>query len=151
MRIRGFTSCGKCITGKSCLSRLENTESERGEFLLKKPKDKKVTGKRMVIAAVGIITILLIGGTVFLIQGGHGTHQTEEKNEEIYQSLSQEDRETADLYAQLYETEREEVAKIQSETKDWEQTGRGTVGQNRKKSHRVSKGKGKGIGKQKLV
>lgn len=95
-----------------------------GEFLLKKPKDKKVTGKRMVMAAMGIIAILLIGGTVFLIQGGHGRQQTEEKKEEAYLFLSQADRETADLYAQLYETEREEVAKIQIETKDWEQTGR---------------------------
>ena len=91
---------------------------------MKKPKDKKVTGKRLVMAAMGIIAILLIGGTVFLIQGGHGRQQTEEKKEEVYQSLSKPDRETADLYAQLYETDREEVAKIQIETKDWEQTGR---------------------------
>lgn len=123
MRIRGFTSCGTIPTGKSCLSCLENTESEMGEFLLEKPKDKKVTGKRLVMAAIGII-VLLIGGTVFLIQGGHGRQQTEEKKEETYLSLSQADQETADLYAELYETEREEVAKIQTETKDWGQTGR---------------------------
>jgi hypothetical protein len=95
-----------------------------GEFLLEKSKDKKVTGKRMVMAAMGIIAILLIAGTVFLIQGGHGRQQTEEKKEEAYQSLSKSDQETVDLYAELYETEREEVAKIQTETKDWEQTGR---------------------------
>lgn len=91
---------------------------------MEKSKDKKVRGKRMVMAAMGIIAILLIGGTVFLIQRGHGRQQTEEKKEEVYQSLSASDQETADLYAQLYETEREEVAKIQNETKDWEQTGR---------------------------
>ena len=48
----------------------------------------------------------------------------EEKKEKVYQSLSATDRETADLYAELYETDREQVAKIQAETKDWEQTGR---------------------------
>lgn len=78
----------------------------------------------MVMAAIGTIAILLIAGTVFLIQGGHGRQQTEEKKEEAYQSLSKSDQETVDLYAELYETEREEVAKIQTETKDWEQTGR---------------------------
>lgn len=91
---------------------------------MEKSKDKKVTGKRMVMAAIGTIAILLIAGTVFLIQGGHGRQQTEEKKEEAYQSLSKSDQETVDLYAELYETEREEVAKIQTETKDWEQTGR---------------------------
>ena len=48
----------------------------------------------------------------------------EEKKEKVYQSLSATDRETADLYEELYETDGEQVAKIQAETKDWEQTGR---------------------------
>lgn len=95
-----------------------------GEFLLEKSKDKKVIGKRLVMAAMGTLAILLIAGTVFLIQRGPGRQQTEERKEEAYPSLSATDQETAELYAELYEMDREEVAKIQTETKDWEETGR---------------------------
>ena len=66
----------------------------------------------------------MIVGAALLIQRGHGKEQTAEKKEKVYSSLSAADRETADLYAELYEMDREQVAKIQAETKDWEQTGR---------------------------
>ena len=61
---------------------------------------------------------------MFACGNQHNQRKPDEKKEEVYQSLSATDRETADLYAELYETDREQVAKIQAETKDWEQTGR---------------------------
>ena len=66
----------------------------------------------------------LLAGTSIIIRNHQNQKKLEEKKEEVYQSLSATDRETADLYAELYETDREEVAKIQAETKDWEKTGR---------------------------
>lgn len=91
---------------------------------MRKSKDKRVKSKRIVVPVIGIIAILLAAGIVLLLQRGYGKKQTAEKKEEAYQSLSASDRETADLYAELYETEREEVAKLQGKTKDWEKTGK---------------------------
>ncbi len=86
---------------------------------MKKPKRKEIG----IVAAV-VLVLCLLAGTGIFIRNHQKQEKPEEKKEEVYQSLSKSDRETADLYAQLYETEREEVAKIQTETKDWEQTGR---------------------------
>lgn len=80
--------------------------------------------KRFVITGLVLVILLLMTGVVLLIQRGKVERHTEEKKEEMYQSLSTLDQETADLYAELYETSREEVAKIQKETKDWEETGK---------------------------
>lgn len=80
--------------------------------------------KRFVITGIVLVILLLMTGVAFLIQRGKVERHTEEKKEEMYQSLSTLDQETADLYAELYETSREEVAKIQKETKDWEETGK---------------------------
>lgn len=91
---------------------------------MKKSKDKKVKSKSIVVPVIGIIAILLVASIVLLLQRGYSKKQTAEKKEEAYQSLSASDRETADLYAELYETEREEVAKLQGKTKDWEKTGK---------------------------
>ncbi len=91
---------------------------------MKKLKDKRVKSKSIVVPVIGIIAILLAVGIVLLIQRDDGERQTAEKKEEAYQSLSAPDRETADLYAEFYETEREEVARLQGKTKDWEKTGK---------------------------
>ena len=85
---------------------------------------KKSSKKGMIATILVMAAVLLIGGAVLLIQRGHGKKQTAENKEEVYRSLSESDRETADLYAEFYETEREEVAKLQSKTKDWEKTGK---------------------------
>lgn len=63
-------------------------------------------------------------GTGVIISNHQNQKKPEEKKEKVYQSLSATDRETADLYEELYETDGEQVAKIQAETNDWEQTGR---------------------------
>ena len=66
----------------------------------------------------------MLAGTGVIISNHQNQKKPEEKKEKVYQSLSATDRETADLYEELYETDGEQVAKIQAETKDWEQTGR---------------------------
>ena len=109
----------KNIMGESCLSCRENIESGMGELSLRKPKRKEIG-----IAAAVVLVMCLLAGTSIIIRNHQNQKKLEEKREEVYQSLSATDRETADLYAELYETDREEVAKIQAETKDWEKTGR---------------------------
>lgn len=109
----------KNIMGESCLSCRENIESGMGELSLRKPKRKEIG-----IAAAVVLVLCLLAGTSIIIRNHQNQKKLEEKKEEVYQSLSATDRETADLYAELYETDREEVAKIQAETKDWEKTGR---------------------------
>lgn len=109
----------KNIMGESCLSCRENIESGMGELSLRKPKRKEIG-----IAAAVVLVMCLLAGTSIIIRNHQNQKKLEEKKEEVYQSLSATDRETADLYAELYETDREEVAKIQAETKDWEKTGR---------------------------
>ena len=86
---------------------------------MRKPKRKEIG-----IAAAVVLVMCLLAGTSIIIRNHQNQKKLEEKKEEVYQSLSATDRETADLYAELYETDREEVAKIQAETKDWEKTGR---------------------------
>ncbi len=44
--------------------------------------------------------------------------------DKIYRSLSKDDRQVADVYATLYETDKEEVARIQKKTNDWEKTNK---------------------------
>ena len=101
------------------MSYRENIESGMGELSLRKPKRKEIG-----IAAAVVLVMCLLAGTSIIIRNHQNQKKLEEKKEEVYQSLSATDRETADLYAELYETDREEVAKIQEETKDWEKTGR---------------------------
>ena len=85
---------------------------------MKKPKRKEIG-----IAAAVVIVLCLLVGVVIFTRNHPNQKESEEKTEESYQSLSTSDQETADLYAELYEMDREEVAKIQVETKDWEKTG----------------------------
>lgn len=97
----------------------EDTESGMGEYSLRKPKRKEIG-----IAVAVVLVLCLLAGTGVIIRNHQNQKKPEEKKEEVYPSLSASDRETADLYAELYEMDREQVAKIQAETKDWEQTGR---------------------------
>ena len=101
------------------MSYRKDTESGMGEYSLRKPKRKEIG-----IAAAVVLVLCLLAGTSIIIRNHQNQRKPDEKKEEVYQSLSATDRETADLYAELYETDREQVAKIQAETKDWEQTGR---------------------------
>ena len=101
------------------MSYRKDTESGMGEYSLRKPKRKGIG-----IAAAVVLVLCLLAGTGVIISNHQNQKKPEEKKEKVYQSLSATDRETADLYEELYETDGEQVAKIQAETNDWEQTGR---------------------------
>lgn len=90
----------------------------------------KLTDKRKkaYIMAASAIFLFVIAGTVFLLlrnsSGSRNKQSEKQKKEEMYFSLSASDRETADLYAKLYELSREEVAEKQVRTKDWKKTAK---------------------------
>lgn len=76
-----------------------------------------------------MVLLFAIAGTVFFVMRNHNQNKKEQKKvekqkEENYLSLSASDRETADLYAELYEMSREDVAEQQVKTKDWEKTAK---------------------------
>lgn len=77
--------------------------------------------KKVCITGILVVLLLIIAGTVSGVL--RTTDQTPEE-EENYRSLSASDRETADLYAELYEISREDVAEKQVKTKDWEKTAK---------------------------
>ena len=79
------------------------------------------------IAAIGGILVAL----VFVVVGVWCLQKNKPKEQQaiveqdaIYQSLSESDKETATIYAELYEMSSEEVAKIYVETTDWEKTAK---------------------------
>lgn len=92
-------------------------------------KDKKTP-----IVVIVILVVLVIAGVVIFCirqnsstgQNGQTENQTkaETATGETYQSLRENDRQSADIYAELYETSREEVAELYIQTNDWEQTGK---------------------------
>ena len=101
------------------MSYRKDTESGMGEYSLRKQKRKGIG-----IAAAVVLVLCLLAGTGVIISNHQNQKKPEENKDKVYQSLSATDRETADLYEELYETDGEQVAKIQAETNDWEQTGR---------------------------
>lgn len=95
---------------------------------------KKVINTKKKACVIGVLVSLMfvITGMVFFVlqkdDQNHSKHSTEneqsaeKKKEDNYLSLSTSDRETADLYAELYEMSREDVAEQQRKTGDWEKT-----------------------------
>ena len=94
---------------------------------------KKLAGNEKRLRTAAIMTVMFIvlaaGGILFFVSR-HGGGQTERmkkeeqaENQPSYKSLGGSDREVADIYAELYETPREEVAALYVQTKDWEKTG----------------------------
>lgn len=79
---------------------------------------------------IGILIVLLFAITGILFSVLRNSNQSKKKQsvekqkEENYLSLSASDQETADLYAELYEMSREDVAEQQVKTKDWEKTAK---------------------------
>lgn len=86
--------------------------------------------KKYKVILSGILMVLLfaVAGTVFFMMRNHNQNKKEQnvekQKEENYLSLSASDRETADLYAELYEMSREAVAEQRVKTKDWEKTAK---------------------------
>lgn len=91
---------------------------------------KKLIGTKKRVCLIGILTIFLfaIAGTVFFVTRNHNQSKKEQsvekQKEENYLSLNASDRKTADLYAELYEMSREDVAEQQIKTKDWDKTAK---------------------------
>ena len=83
---------------------------------------------KIIFAGILVVILFVIAGTFFFVlrnnNQGKDKQSAEKKKEEMYLSLSDSDRETADLYAELYEMSREDVAEQQIKTKDWEQTAK---------------------------
>lgn len=91
---------------------------------------KKLINTKKKACVVGIVLVLLITtiGTVFYVLWNNNQSKSkqnaEEQKEENYLSLSASDQETADLYAELYEMSREDVAEIQIKSGDWDETAK---------------------------
>lgn len=86
------------------------------------------TKKKVYLMSILIIFLFAGAGTVFFVMRNHNQNKTEQnvekQKEENYLSLGVSDRETADLYAELYEMSREAVAEQQVKTKDWDKTAK---------------------------
>lgn len=82
----------------------------------------------VIMAGILIIFLFAVAGTVIFVTRNNNQSKREQRvekqREENYLSLSASDQETADLYAELYEMSREDVAEQQVKTKDWEKTAK---------------------------
>lgn len=81
---------------------------------------QKQYGKKIIFVAAAVILCVFAG--LFLLQRKEPS--TKGQGDKLYRSLSKDDRQVADVYAALYETDKEEVARIQKKTKDWEKTNK---------------------------
>ena len=86
------------------------------------------TKKKVYLIGVLIIFFFAVAGTVFFVlqtkRQDENNSNAVKQSEENYRSLSASDQETADLYAELYEISREDVAEQQVKMKDWEKTAK---------------------------
>lgn len=95
---------------------------------------KFIKKKKFYVIGSLIVLLCAMAGTVFYVfrdnnqirdeQGEEEKTEEEIEKEkaEMYLSLSDSDREIADLYAELYEIPKEDVAEKQVKTKDWDKT-----------------------------
>ena len=87
-----------------------------------------VNNSGVILSGILMVLLFAIAGTVFFMMRNHNQNKKEQnvekQKEENYLSLSASDRETADLYAELYEMSREDVAERQVKTKDWDKTAK---------------------------
>ena len=81
---------------------------------------QKQCGKKIIFVTAAVILCVFAG--LFLLQRKEPS--TKGQGDKIYRSLSKDDRQVADVYAALYETDKEEVARIQKKTNDWEKTNK---------------------------
>lgn len=81
--------------------------------------------KKYFVPGILVSLIFIIAGILFfMIQTGDQSknEQSEEKREEVYLSFNSSDKEMTDLYAEIYEMPKENVAEIQQKTTDWDKT-----------------------------
>lgn len=83
---------------------------------------------KVILAGILMVLLFAIAGTVFFVIRNNNQSKkkqsAEKQKEENYLSLSTSDQETADLYAELYEMSREDIAERQVKTKDWDETAK---------------------------
>lgn len=83
---------------------------------------------KIILAGISAVILFIIAGAVLFALRNNNQDRAglgeKQRNEENYRSLSASDRETADLYAELYEMSREDVAEQQTKTKDWDKTAK---------------------------
>ncbi len=83
---------------------------------------------KVILSGILMVLLFAIAGTVFFMMRNHNQNKKEQnvekQKEENYLSLSASDQETADLYSELYEISREDVAEQQIKMKDWEKTAK---------------------------
>lgn len=83
---------------------------------------------KVISAGILIIFLFAVAGMVIFVTRNENQSKKEQNaekpEEKNYLSLSTFDQETADLYAELYEMSREDVAEQQVKTKDWEKTAK---------------------------
>ena len=83
---------------------------------------------KVILSGILMVLLFAIAGTVFFVMRNHNQNKKEQnveiQKEENYLSLSASDQETADLYSELYEISREDVAEQQIKMKDWEKTAK---------------------------
>ena len=80
--------------------------------------------KRILVVGSLVMMALVIAGAIGFFNKQSPNKEKLQNKKTAYELLSESDKETADLYAAIYEMSGEEVAEIQVETKDWEQTGK---------------------------
>lgn len=80
---------------------------------------RNILAKKKMVAGIVLLLLLAVAGIVGFQMWNSGSR---EDKQEAYRSLSDVDKEAADLYAELYECSPEDVAVIQSKTKDWDKT-----------------------------
>ena len=81
---------------------------------------QKQCGKKIIFVAAAVILCVFAG--LFLLLRKEPS--TKGLGDMICRSLSKDDQQVADVYAALYETDKEEVARIQKKTNDWEKTNK---------------------------
>ncbi len=83
---------------------------------------------KVILSGILMVLLFAVAGTVFFMMRNHNQNKKEQnveiQKEENYLSLSASDQETADLYSELYEISREDVAEQQIKMKDWEKTAK---------------------------
>lgn len=85
---------------------------------------KHIKKKEFIVTALAVIILLSVAVIDIMMNKSTENAPSEDIKEEAYQSLSDSDKELADLYAELYEMTAEDVARIQTSTGDWEETGK---------------------------
>ena len=80
---------------------------------------ERILAKKKMVAGIVLLLLLAVAGIVGFQMWDSGSR---EDKQEAYRSLSDVDKEAADLYAEWYECSPEDVAVIQSKTKDWDKT-----------------------------